>query len=107
MATYVDNSNNPRGRHRVCHLFADTTEELIQIGKKLGLNERWVSMRGTHLECFDLWRSKRTKAIKHGAISITRERVAEIIEEKKIRFSASWKHDFPDGKGLASGERGD
>ena len=49
-----------------CHLFADSKEELLEFGKKIGLKAEWF--QGNH---FDLTPKKRELAIQNGAVEMS------------------------------------
>lgn len=66
MAVYVDNMEAKFGRLIMCHMIADSDEELRAMADKIGVKQRWH--QGDH---FDICLSKRALAIHHGAIEIT------------------------------------
>lgn len=70
MAVYVGVPMWPFGRMIMCHMFADTNEELEEMRKKLRLSKSWEQKPrdsiGPH---YDIAKSKRTEAIKLGAIA--------------------------------------
>lgn len=72
MAVYVDDMyKNPIGefgRMKMSHLIADTTEELLQMVDKIGVQRKWIQKAGTKEEHFDIAIGKRELAIKNGAI---------------------------------------
>jgi hypothetical protein len=51
-------------------MVADSTEELLAMADRIGVARHWIQKQGTHYEHFDICLSKRTKAIKLGAIEI-------------------------------------
>lgn len=53
------------------HLIADTTEELLEMVDKIGVERKWIQYKGTYHEHFDIAMWKRELAIKHGAIPIS------------------------------------
>lgn len=69
MAVYVDNVVFRYGRMKMCHMWADTKEELFDMANRIGLNTR-------HFQCppkaqwehFDVCHEYRNKAIALGAI---------------------------------------
>lgn len=68
---YVDNMAVKFGNMVMCHMVADTTEELLTMADKIGVNRKWIQDEGTYLEHFDISVSKKKEAIKYGAIEIT------------------------------------
>lgn len=68
---YIDNMNAGFGRMKMCHMVADTTEELMDMADKIGVNRKWIQYPGTWKEHFDVCLSKKAKAIKLGAKEIS------------------------------------
>lgn len=66
MTVYVDDMEAPFGNMIMCHMIADTDEELRAMADKIGVAQRWH--QGDH---FDIALSKKKLAIKFGAIEIT------------------------------------
>jgi hypothetical protein len=73
MTVYVDDMRMQaqvgRLNARWSHLMADTREELVEFGKRIGMQERWLQDKrsGVH---FDVTDPKRTRAIMLGAVPI-------------------------------------
>ena len=88
MAVYVDDERMPYRRMLMCHMLADTTEELLAMADKIGVQRKWIQHAGTPKEHFDICLSKRAKAIQHGALDADREKVVEIIRTKRERAAA-------------------
>lgn len=86
MAVYVDDmykySIGQFGRMKMSHMIADTTEELIEMAKNIGVNPKWIQKEGTGQEHFDIALSKRKKAVELGAIEITFRELGEITMER-------------------------
>jgi hypothetical protein len=80
--TYVDDMQAPFGRMVMCHLCADTTEELIAMADKIGVARRWIQKRETYKEHFDICLSKRKLAVAEGAKEITWGETLEIMRAK-------------------------
>lgn len=85
MSVYIDDafidatvgSADRRFRSRWCHLVADSSEELLQVAERLGIDQRWLQRRGEPGEHFDLPEPRREHAVQYGAIEISwRESVA-------------------------------
>ena len=71
MAVYVDNMNAPYRGMLMCHMIADSTEELIEMADKIGVNTKWIQDKGTYSEHFDICQTKKKKAVALGAKEIT------------------------------------
>lgn len=63
----------------MCHMFADTEEELHFMANKLGLKKKWFQISNSGVPHYDICQSKRKIAINFGAIEINREQVLKII----------------------------
>ncbi|UCI23720.1 DUF4031 domain-containing protein [Mesorhizobium sp. B2-8-5] len=76
MSVYVDNMRAPFGKIVMCHMWADTREELFAMTDRIGVQRKWFQRpAGTGLpgmdaswEHFDIAQSKRALAIAAGAI---------------------------------------
>ena len=80
MTVYVDNARNPFGRMIMCHMTADTLDELHAMATQLGLR-RWF--QDHHYPHYDISLSKRKQAIELGAVEVdVRERVRQMREER-------------------------
>lgn len=82
MSVYVDNMQAKFGRMIMCHMIADTTEELLDMVDKIGVNRKWIQNAGTYSEHFDICTSKRNKAIIYGAKEITMREFATICNNR-------------------------
>lgn len=67
---YIDNFNAPFGRMKMCHMIADTTEELLQMADKIGVARKWIQEPDTYNEHFDVCLSAKVKALAAGATEI-------------------------------------
>lgn len=79
MAVYVDKSKNQFGRMKMCHMLADSIDELHSFAKKIGMKREWYQPKST--PHYDLSKSRRLLALKNGAIEIGPEEVVEIIHK--------------------------
>lgn len=82
MAVYVDDMEAEFGRMTMCHMIADSTEELLEMCDKIGVNKKWIQRAGTYREHFDIAKSKRKLAIENGAIEITWLELGRKIQER-------------------------
>ena len=82
MPVYVDKPLHRYGRMVMCHMLADTTEELHAMADKIGIARRWFQgdARAPH---YDICKSKRALAISNGAIEIDRREVVLLM--RKLR----------------------
>lgn len=75
-------------RYVMCHMMADTDDELLAMADKIGINRKWIQRvpSGTH---FDIAKSKKALAIRHGAVEITqREMAAYAWHRRTLGFAA-------------------
>lgn len=72
MAVYVDDMRAAFGRMVMCHMIADTDEELFAMADRIGVDRRWwqrpPKASSSH---FDIALSKRALAVQCGALEIT------------------------------------
>ena len=84
---YVDNfyetGAGDFGRMKMSHMIADTTEELLAMVDKIGVDRKWIQYPGTEREHFDIAMSKRLLAIKEGAKAITWREMGTLWELRK------------------------
>lgn len=82
MPVYVDNMRAKVGRMIMCHMMADTTEELLDMADKIGLNRKWLQNPGTLKEHFDVALVTKNKAIKAGAIEVSMMDLGRLMLKK-------------------------
>ncbi len=92
MSVYVDNAELACGRMKMCHLLADTTEELMAMADRIGVNRKWIQFPGTWREHFDVCKSKQKLAIQHGAILKTTLDMAEWRQQRKPKILTTDKN---------------
>lgn len=77
MAVYVDPACHPFGNMVMCHCWADTLEELLEMVDRIGVQRKWIQGHptlsfGKHRNAswvhFDISKGKRALAVKAGAI---------------------------------------
>jgi len=83
MAVYVDDMRAPFRRMIMCHMIADTTEELNAMADKIGVARKWIQYPGSSREHYDICLSARAKAVAAGAIEITWRETAERTMAKR------------------------
>lgn len=84
MALYVDNMRARYGRMIMCHMMADSTDELLNAATALGLNHKWLQSGGTPKEHFDISLGFRATAINQlGARAVTMRELVNIWRLKR------------------------
>jgi hypothetical protein len=83
MSVYVDNMRAPFGRMVMCHMIADTREELDAMADRIGVARKWIQKPGTAEEHYDVALSARAKAVAAGALEITMRELALKIRERR------------------------
>jgi hypothetical protein len=81
----VDDMKAPFSRMVMCHMLADTTEELLEMADKIGVDRKWLQNPGAKREHFDICKSKRALAIANGAKEVTAEGVMDLMRRKRDR----------------------
>ena len=75
--------NAPFGRMIMCHMVADSTQELLEMADKIGVNRKWIQKAGTYQEHFDVCLSAKKKAIEFGAKEITMRELCKMTWQRK------------------------
>ena len=83
MAVYVDNMQAQFGRMKMCHMIADSTEELLAMADRIGVARKWIQSAGTAREHFDIAMSKRALAVEAGAVEVTMKELARITRARR------------------------
>lgn len=83
MAVYVDDAANAYRGMVMCHMLADTDQELHAMAARIGVERRHHQKAGTPHSHYDICRTKRALAVKAGAIEINRRKVAQILAAKR------------------------
>ena len=91
MGVYVDDPVHPLGRMKMCHMLADTTEELLAMAEKIGVNAKWIQNAGTSREHFDIAKGKRVLAIAYGATPITQQELGQMLKKRKEARAAAMR----------------
>lgn len=83
MAVYVDGMQASFGRMKMCHMVADTSEELLAMADRIGVDRKWIQDAGTYREHFDIALSKRALAIAAGAQEVSMIDLGRILRLKR------------------------
>lgn len=74
MSVYVDDMFAPYRRMLMCHMVADTVDELHEMADKIGIARKWF--QGDH---YDICKAKRELAIRFGAKAVSRMELGRIV----------------------------
>lgn len=92
MTVYVDTMKAPFGRMIMCHMFADTDEELHAMAAKIGVQRKWHQRPpAASWSHYDVCQSKRALAIKHGAVEMQYGR--ELVEWVRAKEDREFMRD--------------
>lgn len=80
---YIDNYNAPFGKMLMCHMVSDTTEELLAMVDRIGVQRKWIQYPGTYNEHFDICLAKKALALKSGAVEISARDYASFTNIRK------------------------
>jgi hypothetical protein len=83
MAVYIDSFNAPYRGMIMCHMIADTREELLVMVDRIGVKRKWIQDFGKYSEHFDICLAKKAKALKLGAIEIYARELVKKMNLKK------------------------
>lgn len=94
MAVYVDDVRHKFGNMVMCHLWADTNDELLAMMDKIGVHRKWIQGHktlsfGKHRDAswvhFDIALSKKALAITAGAILT--DKYGPVIHTSRLRIA--------------------
>lgn len=77
MSVYVDDFRAPYGRMVMCHMLADSEQELHDMAEQLGLPRKYYQAHASTPH-YDICLSKRRLAVQLGAIEIDRRETATL-----------------------------
>lgn len=73
MSVYVDRCRNSYGRMLMCHMIADSLDELHAMADAIGVQRRWFQTAPpASFPHYDIAQSKRAIAMLHGAVDCDR-----------------------------------
>ena len=93
MVVYVDNAQIPYGRMKMCHMVADTPDELHAMADRIGVKRKWYQWP-TSAPHYDICLEKRKLAVENGAREVGRHELSKFL--KWLR-----PHDLVEGLRLA------
>lgn len=83
MTVYVDDMNAPYGRMIMCHMLADTDDELHAMAARIGVARRWWQAP-PHDSHYDICLSKRALAVKFGAVEIAAREAGAMNRRRRV-----------------------
>lgn len=84
MSVYIDDFNAPYGRMQMCHMMADTREELYAMVDAIGVHRKWIQLEG-RFPHYDICLSKKKKALTLGAIECSARDLVKRFPPMPIR----------------------
>ncbi|WP_407497002.1 DUF4031 domain-containing protein [Pseudooceanicola sp. MF1-13] len=94
MPVYVDKAQHKLGRMVMCHMLADSMDELLTMADTIGVNRKWFQPQ-SHPH-FDICKAYRAKAIAAGAIEVDRRQLVDVMK----RYRTKWSGDLDERKKL-------
>lgn len=92
MSVYVDKATNGYGRMVMCHMVADTPDELHAMADRIGVARKWFQDPRTmnvSTPHYDICKSKRALAVTAGAIECERNEFVAAV--RRIRASGAFR----------------
>lgn len=84
MTVYVDDMRAQFGRMVMCHMIADTDEELHAMAARIGVARRWHQAPPKHDSHYDIALSKRAAAVAAGAVEITWRQCGAMAMRRRV-----------------------
>lgn len=93
MSVYVDDMEAEFGRMKMCHMYADSHEELVAMADAIGVARKWIQHPGHPVkEHFDIALSKKKLALAFGAKATTWRNYGEWAGGKRRALTETEKH---------------
>lgn len=89
VSVYVDDMYAPYGRMIMCHMIADTSEELRAMVAAIGVKRKWIQDLGSTREHFDVCLTMRARAVALGAKEISRRELVRLTVQKRKKWFES------------------
>ncbi|ETR75057.1 hypothetical protein X566_20050 [Afipia sp. P52-10] len=84
MTVYVDDMRARFGRMTMCHMIADSDDELHAMADLIGVKRKWHQAPPAHDSHYDIALSKRAKAVAAGAVEITLRQCAAMSAYRRM-----------------------
>jgi hypothetical protein len=82
MTVYVDDMRANFGRMIMCHMMADSLEELHDMAEKIGMKRKWFQNHPKYPH-YDVSLTRRKLAIEYGAQEITSKDLVKMMRRRK------------------------
>lgn len=82
MSVYVDSAFLAYRRMKMCHMLADTLEELHAMADRIGVARRHFQSDSSAPH-YDICKAKRALAVKFGAVEIDRMKLVELLRKSR------------------------
>ena len=87
MTVYVDSMRANFGRMVMCHMIADTDEELHAMADLIGVRRKWWQAPPKHDSHYDIAQTKRALAVEAGAVEITWRQAGSMCVRRRVTGS--------------------
>lgn len=89
---YVDSAFIPFRRMKMCHMIADTLEELHGMAEAVGMRREWFQVNASFPH-YDIAKSRRKRAIELGAVVLERRAYFGVVDKLRASpaFMAEWE----------------
>jgi hypothetical protein len=89
VSVYVDDMRAPYRRMIMCHMLADTDDELHAMAARIGVARKWHQKPGTVQSHYDISLTKRALAVAAGAKEIDRYGLVAILKAKRLAAAST------------------
>lgn len=83
MPVYVDSYKAKYRGMTMCHMLADTTDELHEMAKSIGMKREWFQISRAGTAHYDIPIFRKKLAIKNGAVEISRRDLVRLIRKSR------------------------
>jgi hypothetical protein len=83
MAVYVDNFRAKVRGMVMCHMLADSSDELLAMADRIGVDRKHLQDAGTYREHLDICLTKRAAAVAAGAVEVSLSELGRIIRLRR------------------------